>query len=133
MWFLHADSAFQAFKSRGCNWSICNSNITLLFTQGYWGMPTFTLVQCLLLLVYFVLLTLKLVVYNLHVLGIFYRDDREIVCFSQFLWVGNSKFSTKSDSGFFFFFSQTFIVKPYYLKREKQKALENMEKTSAQV
>ncbi|KAH9721293.1 J domain-containing protein [Citrus sinensis] len=28
---------------------------------------------------------------------------------------------------------QKFILKPYYLKREKQKALENMEKTSAQV
>ncbi|KAF7137926.1 hypothetical protein RHSIM_Rhsim07G0108200 [Rhododendron simsii] len=32
-----------------------------------------------------------------------------------------------------YFLLKTFIVKPYYLKREKQKALENMEKTSAQV
>ncbi|XP_057513256.1 chaperone protein dnaJ 13-like [Actinidia eriantha] len=32
-----------------------------------------------------------------------------------------------------YFLLKTFIVKPYYLKRQKQKALENMEKTSAQV
>ncbi|XP_058223385.1 chaperone protein dnaJ 13 isoform X2 [Rhododendron vialii] len=32
-----------------------------------------------------------------------------------------------------YFVLKTFIVKPYYLKREKQKALENTEKTSAQV
>ncbi|KAL6979741.1 Chaperone protein dnaJ 13 [Sarracenia purpurea var. burkii] len=32
-----------------------------------------------------------------------------------------------------YFLLKTFIVKPYYLKREKQKTLENMEKTSAQV
>lgn len=32
-----------------------------------------------------------------------------------------------------YFLLKSFIVKPYYLKREKQKALENMEKTSAQV
>jgi len=28
---------------------------------------------------------------------------------------------------------QKFVFKPYYLKREKQKALENVEKTSAKV
>lgn len=33
----------------------------------------------------------------------------------------------------FYFLLKKFILKPYYLKREKQKALENMEKTSAQV
>ncbi|XP_028068343.1 chaperone protein dnaJ 13 isoform X2 [Camellia sinensis] len=32
-----------------------------------------------------------------------------------------------------YFFLKTFIIKPYYLKREKQKMLENMEKTSTQV
>ncbi|KAH9721291.1 J domain-containing protein [Citrus sinensis] len=32
-----------------------------------------------------------------------------------------------------YFLLKKFILKPYYLKREKQKALENMEKTSAQV
>lgn len=32
-----------------------------------------------------------------------------------------------------YFSLKKFILKPYYLKREKQKALENMEKTSAQV
>ncbi|GFZ16519.1 DNAJ heat shock N-terminal domain-containing protein [Actinidia rufa] len=32
-----------------------------------------------------------------------------------------------------YFLLKTFIVKPYYLKREKQKALENVKKTSAQV
>ncbi|KAI7995431.1 Chaperone protein dnaJ 13 [Camellia lanceoleosa] len=32
-----------------------------------------------------------------------------------------------------YFFLKTFIIKPYYLKREKQKMLENIEKTSTQV
>ncbi|KDP39867.1 hypothetical protein JCGZ_03398 [Jatropha curcas] len=32
-----------------------------------------------------------------------------------------------------YFFLKKYIIKPYYLKREKQKALENKEKTSAQV
>ncbi|KAK6947582.1 DnaJ-like protein C11, C-terminal [Dillenia turbinata] len=32
-----------------------------------------------------------------------------------------------------YFILKTYVVKPYYLKREKQKALENMEKSAAQV
>ncbi|XP_050375706.1 chaperone protein dnaJ 13 [Argentina anserina] len=32
-----------------------------------------------------------------------------------------------------YFFAKKFIIKPYYLMREKQKALENMERTSAKV
>jgi hypothetical protein len=31
-----ADVAFQAFESSVCNWSICNPNISLLLTQGYY-------------------------------------------------------------------------------------------------
>lgn len=34
---------------------------------------------------------------------------------------------------FFYICMQKFVLKPYFLKRKKQKALDNMEKTSAEV
>ncbi|PSS09716.1 Chaperone protein like [Actinidia chinensis var. chinensis] len=78
--------------------------------------------------------------YSVGIQGIFWkfelhRGNQKLIVPILLSWHLNAVIATGAFAipTSLYFLLKTFIVKPYYLKRQKQKALENMEKTSAQV